>query len=271
MASLKEKRRMRDDICSLIEDSGHFEIVTYDRYHVAFNPQVDEPVISAVPVPGFYFALVNDRSMFSERYMWQIYANVANSGNLFSAILYRDSYMRKDKKASEEAGEKVDKVVMKEVAWNFDRLGGRAKVRDELSLKNYQDRPDLLNKMIKANVVERFLLQYQLGIDRGSVPVLSYYKPAVDESRGAVEVYSVSNVYLDYSHVKEGHPSHGYVKNGQSEVYKIASLHEVVDKNLVPTSLGRRTFAPVVGQPRKIKTTKFREVSWPSLPGLNES
>ena len=100
------------------------------------------------------------------------------------------------------------------------RLAGRAHFKaDDKSLKRYN--PQQVNAMITLQVLEKYL------VERHEF-TLSYYQPETQRREEAIRNYQMESVWLDYSHINSGHRSHGFAKDHNAKLWKIAREVEVI-------------------------------------------
>lgn len=185
MVKKAEKSRMVQFITDRLEDSGRYNILKKNESYILISRN------NAGSSPKLYVVLHNVKMPIST-YKKLVQTNSAD-GAYTSNIFYKD-----------------DETFMVRLAERGHFKG------NEKSLKGYSK--EKRDRMIHLRGLEKEVLDMQ-----NTNPLLVYFQPETDRLEEALRGYSMSEVELDYSHVGEDHPSHGFVRNRPSIDYKIAN------------------------------------------------
>jgi hypothetical protein len=187
MVSLREKERMSEFVVGLFEESGRYDIRSYDRGHVLLVQKRD-----VTENPREIYVVLHNRQMAISAYNSLVRSSI-NKRRLVANLFYKD-------------GERF-----------HVRLGKRGNFKgDDRSLKRYS--VEEINKMLHLRGLEKAVLNDQQR-DR----TLVYFQPLTERLAESVRGYEMGDVHLDYSHVDRDHSSYGFVHDRESIDYKIAN------------------------------------------------
>ncbi|MBS3113831.1 hypothetical protein J4448_01895 [Candidatus Woesearchaeota archaeon] len=191
MVSAEEKDRMTGFVAERLEDSRLYNLLERNGSHVLLCQKPD-----IVEHPNtVYIAAHNDcRETIDDLVSKQ---NENASKDIYTAhIFYKDG--------------KISMV----------RLGRRSHIKgNNRSLKQYPQ--EQKNAMVHLRGIEKAVLE--LGY-----PELIYYQPETERLPESLRIYLMTNVTLDYSHIRRGDHGYGFAQDTVSKDYKLPEERQMI-------------------------------------------
>jgi hypothetical protein len=183
MVNAEQKRRMTELVLGSLEESGLYNIVENDGFHilVAERPELKEN-------PRTIDVLIHNYHRPVHQFLSEVGDNRAQGVDTAN-IFYKD-------------GQEF-----------MVRLGVRGRNKYSKSLKNYSG--EQINAMIHLRDLEKVVLE-------GSGRKLTYYQPETERLGESIRTFEMGDVTLDYSHIGPANPSYEFVQNRISRDFKQA-------------------------------------------------